>query len=271
LDRVHGEIEFRDVSFRYPGSDRDVLQHVSFRIPAGKTAALVGPTGAGKSTIVALLTRQYDPTAGEILLDGVPLTRLDPAQVRAAIGVVPQEPFVFSETIADNIALGLPPGRTLDGRLAEALRVSRLDEALAVLPNGLETRLGERGVNLSGGQRQRLSLARALVRDPRILVLDDALSAVDTQTETEILAGLRRVLEGRTALIISHRVTAVKDADIILVLDGGRIVERGRHADLLDRGGVYATLLRRQILTEDLERDAPLGAAAAGNHSEGHP
>jgi len=271
LDRVHGEIEFRDVSFRYPGSDRDVLQHVSFRIPAGKTAALVGPTGAGKSTIVALLTRQYDPTAGEILLDGVPLTRLDPAQVRAAIGVVPQEPFVFSETIADNIALGLPPGRTLDGRLAEALRVSRLDEALAVLPNGLETRLGERGVNLSGGQRQRLSLARALVRDPRILVLDDALSAVDTQTETEILAGLRRVLEGRTALIISHRVTAVKDADIILVLDGGRIVERGRHTDLLDRGGVYATLLRRQILTEDLERDAPLAAAAAGNHSEGHP
>ena len=157
----------------------------------------------------------------------------------------------------------------LDGRLAEAVAVSRLDEALAILPAGLQTRLGERGVNLSGGQRQRASLARALVRDPRVLVLDDALSAVDTHTETEILEGLRRVLEGRTALIISHRVTAVKDADIILVLDGGRIVERGRHEDLLDRGGVYAALLRRQVLTEDLERDAPL-AAVAGNQPHGY-
>ncbi len=270
LEAVRGEIEFRNVSFRYPGTERDVLRNVSFRIPAGKTAALVGPTGAGKSTVVALLTRQYDPTAGEVLLDGVPLTRLDPAQVRAAMGVVPQESFVFSETIEDNLALGLPPDAVLDGRLAEAVAVSRLDEALAILPAGLQTRLGERGVNLSGGQRQRASLARALVRDPRVLVLDDALSAVDTHTETEILEGLRRVLEGRTALIISHRVTAVKDADLILVLDGGRIVERGRHEDLLARGGVYASLLRRQVLTEDLEGDGPL-AAVAGGRLHGYP
>ena len=255
LPEVRGDVEFRNVTFRYPGTERDVLSGVSFRVPAGKTFALVGPTGAGKSTVVALLTRRYDPTQGEVLIDGVPLDRLPLDQLRGAIGLVPQDAFVFSETIADNIALGLPAGLPARERIEEAARVARLDEAIALFPRGYDTRLGERGVNLSGGQRQRATLARAIARDPRILVLDDALSAVDTHTETEILQNLKRVLARRTSLIISHRVSAVLNADTILVLDDGRIVERGTHSDLMARGGLYATLLRRQLLEQDLDTE----------------
>jgi ATP-binding cassette, subfamily B, multidrug efflux pump len=255
LPEVRGDIEFRNVSFRYPGTEREVLSGVSFRVPAGKTVALVGPTGAGKSTVVALLTRRYDPTQGEVLIDGTALDRLPLDQLRGAIGVVPQDAFVFSETIADNIALGLPASLPARERIEEAARVARLDEAIALFPRGYETRLGERGVNLSGGQRQRATLARAVARDPRILVLDDALSAVDTHTETEILQNLKRVLARRTSLIISHRVSAVMNADMILVLDDGRIVERGTHSDLMARGGLYATLLRRQLLEQDLDTE----------------
>jgi ATP-binding cassette subfamily B protein len=254
--RIEGDIEFRDVWFRYPGSERDVLRGVSFRIASGATAAIVGPTGAGKSTIIALMTRRYDPTRGEVLLDGVPLDRIPLDTLHAAIAVVPQDAFVFSETIGDNIALGLPPGVQRDGRIEAAARVAQLDEAIAVFPLGFETRLGERGVNLSGGQRQRTTLARALARDARLLILDDSLSAVDTHTETAILEGLGGVFSGRTAVVVSHRVSAVMKADPILVLDDGRIVERGRHGDLVAAGGLYATLLRRQILAEDLESDA---------------
>jgi ATP-binding cassette, subfamily B, multidrug efflux pump len=256
---VRGEIELRAVTFRYPGTERDVLRDVSFRIPAGSTAALVGPTGAGKSTVVALLARLYDPTAGEVLLDGVPLTRLPLATLRSALGIVPQDAFVFSETIRDNVALGLPQGLEADAEAAaleRAAAVSRLDEAIAVFPHGIDTLLGERGINLSGGQRQRATLARAIARDPAVLVLDDALSAVDTHTEAEILERLRTVLRDRTALVVSHRVTAVMGADLILVLDDGAIVERGDHDQLIARGGLYATLLRRQLLEEDLESAA---------------
>lgn len=301
LERVRGEIDFDSVSFRYPGTEREVLRDVSFHIPAGATVALVGPTGSGKSTLVSLLTRLYDPTGGEVRLDGIPLPQLPVAQLRGAIGLVPQDAFVFSETIAQNIALGLAPDdRLRDGgrsephvppaveagvttahrgttpdhrrmnepaerhvRVREAARIARLDDTIADFPRGYETRLGERGTNLSGGQRQRTTLARALARNPRILVLDDALSAVDTHTETEILQGLRHVFHGRTALVISHRVTAVMNADVILVLDEGRIVERGTHAELIAHEGVYAALLRRQLLTEDLEGEGEVLAAAS--------
>ena len=255
-----GQIDFRDVWFRYPGSEREVLRGVSFRVDAGATAALVGPTGSGKSTIAALLTRRYDPTRGEILLDGVPLARIAPGLLRALITIVPQDAFVFSATIADNIALGLPAEAARDSRIEEAASIARLTDTIAAFPDGFETRLGERGVNLSGGQRQRATLARALARDARVLILDDALSAVDTQTETDILRGLADVMARRTAIVISHRMSAVMNADLILVLDEGAIIERGRHEDLLARGGLYASLLRRQILTEDLEADTPAGS-----------
>jgi ATP-binding cassette, subfamily B, multidrug efflux pump len=255
LAQLLGTIELCGVRFRYPGTDRDVLHDVDIRIEAGQTAAIVGPTGSGKSTIVALLTRRYDPTSGDVKLDGVPIRELSFEQLRAAIGVVPQDAFVFSETIAQNLALGLPRGVHSRERIEEAARIARLDEAIALFPKGIETRLGERGVNLSGGQRQRATLARAIARDPKVLILDDALSAVDTHTETEILENLKDVLAGRTSVIISHRVSAVMNADQIFVLDEGRIVERGKHSDLIASGGLYATLLRRQLLEETFEEE----------------
>jgi ATP-binding cassette subfamily B protein len=250
---IRGAVEFRNVGFRYPHTDRVVLEDVNFKIAAGQTAAIVGPTGAGKSTIVALLTRRYDPTSGEVLLDGVPLQSIQFEQLRAAIGIVPQDAFVFSETIADNIALGLPPGSKAGDQIERVAQVAKLDEAVAEFPMGYQTRLGERGVNLSGGQRQRTTLARALARDPHVLILDDALSAVDTHTETQILEALQRVLAERTAIIVSHRVTAVMHSNIIFVIDHGRIVERGTHNELLQKRGLYASLLRRQLLEEGLD------------------
>lgn len=265
LGQVRGEIEFREVAFRYPDTERDVLRDVSFRVPAGSTVALVGPTGAGKSTVISLMTRLYDPTAGQVLLDGVPLPELPLRTVRDAIGVVPQDAFLFSETIAENIALGIDTEAEADvmAPVRAAASIAQLDEAIGGFPHGFETRLGERGVNLSGGQRQRTTLARALARDPDILIMDDSLSAVDTHTERRILQGLREVLSDRTALIVSHRVTAVMEADLILVLEDGRIVERGTHQELIETGGIYATLLRRQLLEEGLDEDEPSAGALA--------
>jgi ATP-binding cassette subfamily B protein len=255
---VRGDIEFREVSFRYPGTSRDVLSEVSFTAHPGQTVAVVGPTGSGKSTLVSLIPRIHDPTSGEILLDGTPLSRLDPAELRRVMGVVPQDSFLLSETLRQNIGMGLDlqedpdSPEALDPRVEDAARVAQIHDSIMAFPKGYSTMLGERGINLSGGQKQRTALARALARDPSVLILDDALSAVDTHTEAKILEDLREVLAGRTSFIISHRVSAVMNADHILVLDGGRIVERGSHQELLARGGTYATLLRRQMLEEEL-------------------
>jgi ATP-binding cassette subfamily B protein len=264
--RVRGEIEFRDVSFRYPGTERYVLRALSFRVPAGATVAIVGPTGSGKSTVVQLLTRTYDPTGGEVRVDGIPVSLWPLERLRAAVAVVPQDTFLFSTTIEENLALGFhePDAERRAERVRAAARVARLHDTVAELPAGYATLLGERGINLSGGQKQRAALARAIARDAEVLVLDDALSAVDTHTEFEILEGLRGVLAGRTSVIVSHRVTAVMHADLILVLDDGRLAEQGTHAELLRHGGVYAALQRRQLLAEEVDGGDLLAAAGGG-------
>jgi ATP-binding cassette subfamily B multidrug efflux pump len=268
LANARGAIEFRRVSFAYPGTERLVLDDVSFTVEAGASIAIVGPTGSGKTTIVALLSRLYDPTSGTILLDGIPITQVDPEELRLRIGMVPQDPFLFSDTIEGNIGLGMPYeaedkdayGKDADTAastdiavaIQRSAEIAQLHDQIIDFPKGYETLLGERGINLSGGQKQRATLARALARDPLILVLDDALSAVDTHTESAILSDLRGVTQTRTSFVISHRVSAVMDADKILVLEEGRIVQQGRHTDLIRAEGAYARLLRRQLLEEDL-------------------
>ncbi|HKU62812.1 MAG TPA: ABC transporter ATP-binding protein [Gemmatimonadales bacterium] len=246
-------VAFDRVWFRYPGAaDRGwALQDVSFEVQPGRSLAIVGATGSGKSTLVDLLVRTYDPDRGTIRIDGVDIRRLSLAALRGAVGFVPQETFLFGETLRDNILLGAPD----DGRLERVSEVSQLAEALPALPSGFDTMLGERGINLSGGQKQRAAIARALAQDPPVFVLDDALSAVDAHTEARILAALRGALEGRTSIIVSHRLAAVRDADWILVLAEGQVVEEGTHADLIARGGRYWELLRRQQLEEELEEE----------------
>jgi ATP-binding cassette subfamily B multidrug efflux pump len=258
LQSVRGEIEFRDVSFRYPGTERWVLKNVSFHIEPGQTVAVVGGTASGKTTLVRLIPRLYDVGAGSVEVDGVDVRQMRLEDLRDSVGVVPQDPFLFSMPLRRNLTMGQP---YLEGteRLDRALDIAQLRATLHVLPEGLDTALGERGINLSGGQKQRATIARALYRETPILILDDSLSAVDTLTEQAILAGLRQFMHARTSIIVSHRVTAVAGADLILVLEDGEIVERGTHAELLSRRGVYTRLLERQLLEEEIEREEAVG------------
>ncbi len=239
------------VWFRYPNAPERgwVLEDVSFDLAPGRSLAIVGATGSGKTTLADLLVRTYDPDRGRILIDGVDIRDLSLGELHKAVGFVPQETFLFSATLKENVLLGAPD----DGRLERVAETSQLSEALPALPRGFDTMLGERGINLSGGQKQRAAIARALAQNPPIFVLDDALSAVDAQTETAILTGLRNALAGRTSVIVSHRLTAVREADWILVLDGGHVVEQGTHETLVARGGRYWELLRRQQLEEELD------------------
>jgi ATP-binding cassette, subfamily B, multidrug efflux pump len=278
-------LEFRRVSFHYPtppGEDpRWVLRDISFTLPAGGTLGVVGATGSGKSTLIDLIPRLYDPQEGAILLDGVPIRDLPLEELRGEIGYVPQESLLFSDTIGGNINYGVhdvaepsPSSSRAKAGVTQvtdaiptddeagrwAAQVAQLDETIAGFRDGYATMLGERGINLSGGQKQRAALARALARHPRVVLLDDALSAVDTHTEAEILHSLRDALSSRTAVIASHRISAIRDATWIIVLDEGRIVEQGRHDDLIALGGRYWSLLRRQQLVESIEEGDALAA-----------
>jgi ATP-binding cassette, subfamily B, multidrug efflux pump len=248
-----GAIEFRRLTFTYPGAASPVLSDVSLRIEPGQTAAFVGATGSGKSTLISLLPRMHEPPPGTVTIGGVDIREIPLQRLRGAIGFVPQEAFLFSDTIAENVAFGAAEHVESADRIKNAAAVARLDKDVADFPRGYETTVGERGITLSGGQKQRTALARAVMIDPKILILDDALSAVDTYTEEEILARLRGVMRQRTSIIVSHRISTVREADQIFVLQQGRIVERGSHDQLVARDGLYAAMYRKQLLEEELQ------------------
>jgi ATP-binding cassette, subfamily B, multidrug efflux pump len=248
---IRGAIEIKDLTFAY-GDGPLVLRNVTLRIEPGQTVALIGPTGSGKSTLLNLLPRLHEPPRGTVFVDDVDVRQIPLPVLRAAIGFVPQEPFLFSDTVANNILFGVDDPGAHASRVHDSAAIARLDKDLDSLPKGYDSVVGERGITLSGGQKQRTALARAIATDPKILVLDDALSAVDTYTEEEILTRLRDVMRQRTSLIVSHRVSTVRDADQILVLDAGQIVERGTHDELVRRDGAYAALYRKQLLEEEL-------------------
>jgi ATP-binding cassette subfamily B protein len=247
-DRLNGDIEFRDVSFAYNG--RPVLEDINVRIPAGSTLAIVGRVGSGKTTLARMIPRLIHADQGEVLIDGKPVREFSLKELRQAVGYVPQETFLFSATLRENVALGAEDDKVTVERASE---VSQLTPDLEVLPDRLETIVGERGVTLSGGQRQRTALARAVIRHPSILILDDAMSSVDTRTEELILRELRGVMSERTTILIAHRISTVKDADFIIVMDEGRIVEEGSHDQLVALDGIYADMFRRQHLTAELD------------------
>ena len=251
--RVRGTLEFRNLTFTYPGSSRPVLSGVSLRIESGTTAAFVGATGSGKSTLISLLPRLHEPPAGTVFLDDVDVREIPLTTLRGAIGFVPQEPFLFSATIAENIRFGVGPASGPERSIDDAAAVARLDKDIETFPKGYDTMVGERGITLSGGQKQRTAIARAVHVDPPVLILDDALSAVDTYTEEEILGRLRGVMRQRTSIIVAHRISTVRDADQIFVLDDGRVVERGTHDQLVAANGLYASMYRQQLLEAELE------------------
>jgi ATP-binding cassette subfamily B protein len=251
--QLEGNLEVNKLSFVYPDSGIQALKEVSFSIAAGQTLGIIGTTGSGKSTIANLLLRMYDPSTGEILLDGHPIQQYSLSSLRGQIGVVPQDVFLFSDTIANNIAFGLD--KPDHARIIQAAKDADVYQNIMDFPNGFETLLGERGITLSGGQKQRVSIARAIVKEPKILILDDCLSAVDTKTENAILNALEKIMAHRTSIIISHRVSSAKLADQIIVLDEGRVVERGNHASLMAQRGVYAALFEKQTQGSEIIED----------------
>ena len=268
---IRGEIEFRHLTFAYPTAPGDggsrtrsaggngvasesepVLRDINLYVPAGSTLAIVGPTGSGKTTLAALIARLWEAPAGALFLDGSSIREWPLERLRRAIGYVPQDTYLFSETVGGNIAFGV--GDSGPDRIREAAQVASLDSDVQDFPERYNTLVGERGITLSGGQKQRTALARAIIREPRILILDDALASVDTDTEEKILRRLKDVMRERTTILISHRCSTVKHADQIIVLRDGGIVERGTHAELLAAGGYYADLYQKQLLEEELER-----------------
>jgi ATP-binding cassette subfamily B protein len=258
VDSLRGEIEFRDLTFQYPSFDRDAaLSEISLMVPAGTTLGIVGPIGSGKTTLASLIPRLFEVEDGCLFIDGIDVNRLRLQMLRSKIAMVPQDSFLFSMSLAENIAYGLPEADPR--RVAQAVERAQLAKDLAEFPNGLATVVGERGVMLSGGQRQRTALARALALDPSILILDDTLSSVDAATEQAIQRSLAEVFAGRTVICISHRISSVRDCDQIIVLEGGRISERGSHRELLLAGGFYARTARQQALEEELDE---MGAVA---------
>jgi ATP-binding cassette subfamily B protein len=254
---VRGDIEFRNLTFTYPTANngkegKPVLKDISLHIPAGSTLAIVGPTGSGKSTLAGLVARLWEAPAGSLTLDGRSIREWPLGTLRRALGFVPQDTFLFSEKLSENIAFGVE--NATEPEIEDAARSASIYAEITDFPAKFETMVGERGITLSGGQKQRTALARALIRDPKILVLDDALSSVDTETEERILSHLREVMKERTTIIVSHRCSTVRDADQIIVLVDGRIAERGTHSELLGIGGYYADLYQKQLLEEELAR-----------------
>ena len=249
--KLHGEIEFDNVSLTYENSGIEALKNISFKIHEGETLAVIGKTGSGKSSIIHLLMRQLDPTNGQILIDGQPLTHLNLDEFREQSGIVTQDVFLFSDTISNNIKFGMKYNSTSQDELEKAAKQAHVHHNIIEFPDGYETILGERGVNLSGGQKQRVSIARALIRNPKLLILDDCLSAVDTETEEIILENLKDKIILRTSLIVSHRISTIRNADRIIVIDEGKLIEEGTHEELLSKNGTYYEMYMRQLNEEN--------------------
>jgi ATP-binding cassette subfamily B protein len=253
LTPIKGDISFEHVTFRFRGTKRDALQDIDFSATAGSMIGIVGPTGSGKSALINLIPRFYDPTEGRVLIDGHDVRDQQLKNLRSQIGMVLQETFLFSITIGENIAYGRPDATREE--IVAAAKAAQADKFISRLPQGYDTEVGERGVTLSGGQKQRIAIARALLQDPRILILDDATSSVDTETEHEIQTALKTLMAGRTSLVIAQRITTVQHADEILVLDQGRITQRGTHIELLTQDGFYRELYNLQQQDQDEARD----------------